>query len=73
MGSSACSCLAAVGVYSVIISLAFIIVTGLYTSSCSDCKNTANHAKSIKELVRFDILAVDNSVNGGETLEKAEG
>ena len=65
MGSSAYLCLAAVGVDSVIISLAFIIVTALYVTGNSDCKNIAYHAKSIKELVHYDILAVDNSVNGG--------
>lgn len=72
MGSGACFCLAAVGVYSIIISLAFIIVTALYATRSYECKNTANHAKSIKELVHYDILAVDNSVNGEETLEKKD-
>ena len=46
--------------------------TALYATITSDRKNTANHAKSIKELVYYDILAVDNSVNGGETLEKKD-
>ena len=69
MGSGACSCLVAVGVYSVIISLAFVIVTALYATSSSDCKTTVNNAQNIKELVHYDILAVDNSMNGGETLE----
>ena len=63
------SCLVAVGVYSVIISLAFVIVTALYATSSSDCKTTVNNAQNIKELVHYDILAVDNSMNGGETLE----
>ena len=70
MGSGACSCLVTVGAYSVIISLAFVIVPILYSTSSSDCKTTANHAQNIKELDDYDILAVDSSKNGGETLEK---
>ena len=66
MGSGACSFLVAVGVYSVIISLAFLIVTALYVTSSSECKIKPNHAQNIKELVHYDILAVDNSVNGGD-------
>ena len=57
MGSGACSCLVEVGFYSVIISLAFLIVTALYATSFSDCKTTANHAQKIKELVHYNILA----------------
>ena len=66
------SCLVAVGVYSVIISLAFVIVTvtALYATSSSDCKTTVNNAQNIKELVHYDILMVDNSKNGWDTLEK---
>ena len=56
MGSGACSCLVAVGVYSMIISLAFIVVTALYVTSSSECKIKPNHAQSIKELVHYDIL-----------------
>ena len=63
-------CLVAVGAYFVIISLAFVMVTILYATSSSDCKTTANHAKNIKELVHYNIFAVDNSKNGGETVEK---
>ena len=58
-----CSCLVAVGVYSMIILLAFIVVTALYVTSSSECKTKPNHAQNIKELVHYDILAVDNSVN----------
>ena len=47
-----------------------MIVTALSATSSSDCKTTANHAHNIKELVHYDILSVDNSVNAGETLEK---
>ena len=47
-------------------------VTELYATSSSDCKNTANHPKSIKELVHYNILAADNSVSGGETLERKD-
>ena len=46
------------------------MVTILYATSSSDCKTTANHAKNIKELVHYNIFAVDNSKNGGETVEK---
>ena len=54
MGSGARLCLAAIGVYSVIISLAFLVVTVLYTTITSDSKNTnynAKTAKNINELV----------------------
>ena len=70
MGSGASGCLVAVCACSVIISLAFVIVTILYATAASDCKTTANPAKNIKELVHYDILAVDNSKNGGETVKK---
>ena len=70
MGSGASGCLVAVCACSVIISLAFVIVTILYVTAASDCKTTANPAKNIKELIHYDILAVDNSKNGGETVKK---
>ena len=44
MVSGACSCLVAVGAYSVIISLAFVIVTILYSLESSDCTGvTVDH------------------------------
>ena len=52
MGSGACSCLVAVGVYSVIILLAFVIVTILYVTAGSDCTGVrADHAQNIKKQV----------------------
>ena len=56
-----------------IISLAFVIVTILYETAASDCTGvTADHAQNIKKLVHYDILAVDNSNNGGDTIEKVD-
>ena len=70
MGEGAFSCLVEVGAYSVIISFAFVIVTILYATAASDCKGvTANHAQNIKVLVHYDLLAMDNSKNCGETVE----
>ena len=72
MESGACSCLVAVGA-SVIISLAFVIVTILYATAASDCTGvSADHAENIKKLVQYNVLAVDNSKNGGETVEKVD-
>ena len=73
MGSAACGCLVAVGAYSVIISLAFVIVTILYSLESSDCTGvTVDHEQNIKKLVHYDIFAVDNSKNCGETVEKVD-
>ena len=56
-----------------IISLAFVIVTILYETAASDCTGvTEDHAQNIKKLVHYDILAVDNSNNGGDTIEKVD-
>ena len=55
MGSWACSCLEAVGAYSVLISLAFVIVTVLYSTYSSECETTADTAQNIKKLVHYDI------------------
>ena len=73
MGSGACSCLVAVGAYSVIISLAFVIITILQATAASDWTGvSADHAENIKKLVHYDILAIDKSKNGGETVEKVD-
>ena len=58
MGSKTCSCLVVIGV----------IVTILYATS-SDCTGvTAENAADIKTMIHYDIMAVDNSKNDGETV-----
>ena len=50
-----------------------MIVIILYATATSDCRGvTADHTQNIKKLVHYDILAVDNSKNGGETVEKVD-
>ena len=56
IGCGACSCLVAVGAYSVIFSMAFVIATILYSFESSDYTGvTADHAQYIKKMVYYAI------------------
>ena len=65
--ASNCSCLIIVSAYSTAISLAFIIVTILFSTQGSlDCDVVSGENSEIKKLIHMDFLNLDKSLNRGD-------
>ena len=65
MGSGSCSCLVMLGSYSMLVSIPFVVVTVLYsTSESSICSNKVSDNAHVKKLVYVDLLNYDNIHNG---------
>ena len=65
--ASQCSCLILVSAYSTATSLAFIIVTVLYSTQGSiDCDVVTGENSEIKKLIHVDFLNLDKSLNADD-------
>ena len=66
MGSGSCSCLVFLGAYSMMVSIAFVVVAVLYTTQGSSvCSDTFSDNAHFKKLVHVDFMNYDNSDNTG--------
>ena len=72
MGNSSCSCVVVLSRYSTLVSLAFIIVTILYsTLGALDYSDTVSGDNSeVKHLVHMNFLNMDKSLNGGDITDQ---
>ena len=80
-GSSKCclgggvtfGCLVIVGVYAVLISVSFAIVTALYMTNTGGCENIEAENVKVMDITHVDFLNQDNSVNGVDVKEPVDG
>ena len=80
-GSSKCclgggvtfGCLVIVGVYAVLISISFAIVTALYLTNTGGCDNIEADTVKVMDITHVDVLNQDNSVNGATVMEPVDG
>ena len=80
-GSSKCclgggvtfGCLVIVGVYAVLISVSFAIVTALYMTNTGGCENIEADNLKVMDITHVDFLNQDNSVNSVDIKEPVDG
>ena len=66
-------CLVIVGVYAVLISISFAIVTALYMTNTGGCENIEAENVKVMDITHVDFLNQDNSVNGVDVKEPVDG
>ena len=80
-GSSKCclgggvtfGCLVIVGVYAVLISISFAIVTALYMTNTGGCDNIEAENVKVMDITHVDVFNQGNSVNGANVKEPVDG